>query len=141
MVSAFRSRACLNVTAFFVTLVAVAICVAQETPPSTPNPLDQLRAEYEEASQAWQDKYRGQRGTPSEELIERYDKWPGWAFLPRIVKLGISDSKAPYAFEALQWFAVELSNNVGPGDDQFFFFESQVFPALKAHHLSNPEIV
>jgi len=114
---------------------------AQDAATKIKTPLDALRAEYEEASQAWQKKYRGDRGTPADQLIERFDQWPAWSFLPRFVKLGTEDPTAPYAFDALKWYVVELSNGVGAGDREIYVYEAQVFRALREHHLSNPGLV
>src|SRR3954453_17999672 len=94
-------------------LVPIVIClatsvVAQEVKTKISKPLDALRKPYDEATAAWENKYSGQPGTPAAQLIERYDNWPTWSFLPRIVELGTKDPDAPYAFDALKWF-VELS--------------------------------
>jgi hypothetical protein len=114
---------------------------AQDLVAEKQSPLVELRAEYEKAIEAWEKKYSGVRTTPDAELIERYDAWPEWRFLPQIVKLGTADAKAPYAFDALKWAAVEMSNAVGAADRQYFPYDEQVFAALRKDHLSNPRII
>lgn len=121
--------------------IAVVLCLSATASAEKQSPLAKLRAEYDEAMKAWEKKYSGLRGTPNTELIERYDTWPGWWFLPRIVKLGTTDPTAPYSFDVLKWAAVDLSNSVGARDRQYYPYDEQVFAALRRDHLSNPRIV
>jgi hypothetical protein len=103
------------------------------------SPLEELKSEYEAATKEWEGKYSGKRTDPSEELIKRYDAWPGWSFNPRIVKLGTADPAAPDSFEALKWF-VDLSGKVGAADKEYYQFDETVMKALRTHHVSNPRI-
>lgn len=120
--------------------VTPALGAAQDGLPKAPGPLEQLRAEYEQATNAWSEKYKGVRKTLPALLIERYDAWPGWSFAPQITKLGTADASAPHAFEALKWF-IELANAVGSADRGYFVYDEQVCQALQRHHLGNPQLV
>jgi thiol-disulfide isomerase/thioredoxin len=130
----------LRLIGFAVSLYATT-GLAQDRVADDSGPLEKLRAEYDEAMAAWSAKYRGSRETPSPELIERYDKWPGWSILPRVVKLATADMDAPQNFEALKWVVVELSNAVGTYDREFFALDEQALAAARKHHLANPQVV
>jgi thiol-disulfide isomerase/thioredoxin len=125
--------------AALITLV-IAQGSAQEPAAKDRSPFEILKAEYEEATAAWQAKYSGDRTTPSEQLIARYNAWPAWSLMPRIVKLGTADAEAPQSFEALKWF-VELSRGTGASDKEYYAYDKQVMDALRAKHLANPRIV
>ena len=103
-------------------------------------PLEILKEEFEAASAVWAAKYPGGRTTPGPQLIERFDAWPAWSFIPRIVKLGTADAEAPYSFEALKWF-VELSQAVSPIDRQYYPHDQSVLTLLRTRHAANPRIV
>ena len=137
----FSNSKCSAFHSIAVVLCLSAVTIAQDLAAKGLGPLGALRAEYDEATKAWQEKYSGLRTTPSAELIERYDAWPAWSFLPRIVKLGTTDPKAPYSFDALQWAAVELANGVGTADLEYYPYDEPIFSALRKDHLSNPHIV
>lgn len=113
---------------------------AEEPAAKSRNPLADLKSEYEAAMKAWEGKYSSIRTTPKAEVIKRWDAWPGWSFIPRIVKLGTTEPETPNSFEALKWF-VDLSRGVGAADKEYYQFDEPVMKALRAHHLSHPRIV
>lgn len=122
-----------------------AICVAsasqsQDKSQQELSALEKLRNDYQTQLEVWSAKYTGRQGTPDAELIERYDAWPGWAVLPRIVKLATSDPTSPDAFETLKWF-VELSDAVGAADQAYLLYGAQVVRELQARHLATPRII
>ena len=90
-----------------------SLCLnAQEQAKSKPDSLDGLKGEFTAAMQAWQEKYSADLTTPSAQLIERYDTWPGWSMVPRVIDLATGNGEAPESFDALLWY-FELSRAVG----------------------------
>lgn len=132
-------------TCRFLALIFVMSCLgpngsADEPATKARSPLAELKSEYEAATKEWESKYSGKRTDPSEELIKRYDSWPGWSFIPRIVKLGTADPATPDSFESLKWF-VDLSRAVGAADKEYYPFDEPVMKALRTRHIANPRIV
>jgi thiol-disulfide isomerase/thioredoxin len=122
-----------------VLIYLAAAATAQDTAVQRLNPLEALRAEYEAAMAEWSSRYSGSRETPAAKLIERYDAWPGWSIIPRIVDLGTGEAGTPDAFAALKWFVVDLANAVGPFDHDYYVYEQRALSALRKH-VTNPQV-
>lgn len=131
-------------TAYIFDLLVVLIFLVSNTAAQEAttdrSPFDQLKSEYEEAMKVWQARYSGLSSSPSEELIERYNAWPGWTIMPKIVEVGTSKPDAPYSFDALKWFVVDFSRSVGVWDSQSYSHDERAMTALRTHHLANPRI-
>jgi thiol-disulfide isomerase/thioredoxin len=124
---------------FGVLLASCLVATARgQAPAREKNRVERLKEEYEQASDLWAEKYAAAR--PLSKLIERYDAWPAWSFIPRIVKIGMEEPPAPDSFEALTWF-VEFSRGAGAGDALYFDEDERVMAALRAGHLANPRVV
>src|SRR6187455_1734499 len=99
----------LTLKLLLLSLLAAATAGQDEKPAKNKNSaIDALKAEYEQATAAWQQQYKGDRGTPTPLLIERYDAWPAWSFIPRIVQFAADHAGEPEEIDALKWF-VDLS--------------------------------
>jgi len=123
-----------------VVLSLTAAAAAQEVATTNRLPFDDLKSQYDEATKAWEARYSGLRTNPSEQLIERYDAWPAWSYIPRIVKLGTAEPEAPYSFEALESF-VDMSRAVGAIDNEYYPYDQPVMTALRTRHIANPRIL
>jgi thiol-disulfide isomerase/thioredoxin len=125
-------------------LAVVLICISsgadgQEAAKTDGSALDALKLEYDEAMKAWQSRFTGDVTTPSAQLIARWDLWPGWLYIPQVVKLGTENPETPYSFDALKWF-VELSCAVGSFDREIYSFDEQAMAALRTQYLAHPRI-
>ena len=117
-----------------------SLCLnAQEQAKSKPGSLDGLKGEFTTAMQAWQEKYSADLTTPSPQLIERYDTWPGWTMVPRVIELATGNAESPDSFDTLLWY-LELSRAVGPFDKEIYASEEQAMTVLRTRYISNPRI-
>lgn len=103
-------------------------------------PLVELRTQYDSAMADWNSKYSNRRDSPASQRIERYDAWPGWTFIPRVVDLGTKYPTAPSAFESLKWFINDLANAVGPCDREYFAYDEAALTAVRKHHLADARV-
>jgi peroxiredoxin len=100
--------------------------------------MDQLTREYESASQEF-----FKASLPSEmttaEKIRRYEAWPGWAYLPRFLKMIEEKPDDEAAYSGCRWI-LDRTSNVGNEDKRIFDADQKVWQTLAAHHTDRADL-
>jgi thiol-disulfide isomerase/thioredoxin len=73
------------------------------------------------------------------QLIQRYEDWPGWRFLPRFVRLAETQPDDEAAFRCCQWI-IDRTDIVGNSDARISSAEQHAWRILAAHHTHRPEL-
>ena len=94
-------------------LMVPALASGEEPKTTSKQQYQALINEYATASDAWSKKYDD--GPASDDLVKRYQDWPGWSFAPRFVRLADDHPEDSAALDALLW-VVALDRSVDEDD-------------------------